>query len=349
MLDAVGGCFRVVHLGASATEADDVNPLPTTETEGTTSVGKDGAFITLTNVVKEKSEVIRIAEATVRAVAERADEEGPSVTNQAIRIEKTVANAVTSKSKVVSEHTNTEAGAVDVNKESEVPAKVKATRTRIEVGNVDTTEVSSKVKAMRAGIEEGNVDTTEATFTTSTSIVTGNVGGKSVALARGKAVASKPVTTSAAEQREEAAGLEAVAIFPGNVEEKPIEVNPEDIGHAAIGEAGEESAEPESICIPANNIADRSLEVNSEDASEAATTLPSESGANEDASLEHPAEGPSEIADSKVLDTPVDSEGLMPEVDHKGVEPTTIAEADKGAAEPEPFVRYYFCVPLCAA
>jgi hypothetical protein len=331
MLDAVGGCFRVVHLGASAIEADDVNPLPTTETEGTTSVGKDGAFITLTNVVKEKSEVIRIAEATVRAVAERADEEGPSVTNQAIRIEKTVANAVTSKSKVVSEHTNTEAGAVDVNKESEVPAKVKATRTRIEVGNVDTTEVSSKVKAMRAGIEEGNVDTTEATFTTSTSIVTGNVGGKSVALARGKAVASKPVTTSAAEQREEAAGLEAVAIFPGNVEEKPIEVNPEDIGHAA------------------NNIADRSLEVNSEDASEAATTLPSESGANEDASLEHPAEGPSEIADSKVLDTPVDSEGLMPEVDHKGVEPTTIAEADKGAAEPEPFVRYYFCVPLCAA
>jgi hypothetical protein len=178
MLDAVGGCSRVVYLGTSATEADDVNPLPTMETEGTTSAGEDGAFITLTDAVKEKSEVIRIAEATARAVAERVDEEGPSVTNQAIRIEKIVADAVMPKLEVVSKHTNTEVGAVDVNEESEVPAKVKVTQARIEVGNVDTTEVSAKVKATRAGIEEGNVDTTEATFTTSIPIVTGNVEGK---------------------------------------------------------------------------------------------------------------------------------------------------------------------------
>jgi hypothetical protein len=79
------------------TEADDVNPLPTTETEGTTSAG--------------------------------------------------------------------EAGAVDVNEESEVPAKVQATRARSEVGNIDTTEV---------------------TFTTSTPTVTGNVGGKSAAEQRKK-------------------------------------------------------------------------------------------------------------------------------------------------------------------
>jgi hypothetical protein len=92
-----GGCFSMVHLGASATEADDMNPLPTTKTEGTTSVG--------------------------------------------------------------------EAGAVDVNEESEVPAKVQAMRARSEVGNVDTTEVM---------------------FRTSTSIVTGNVGGKSAAEQRKK-------------------------------------------------------------------------------------------------------------------------------------------------------------------
>jgi hypothetical protein len=380
MLDAVGGGFRVVYLGASATEADDVNPLPTTETKGTTSAGEDRVFTTLTDSVKEKSEVIQIAEATARAVAERADEEGPSVVNQAIRTEKIVADAVTSKSEGVSEHMNTEVGMVNVNEESEVPTKVKATRARIEEGNVDTTEVPAKVKATRARIEEGNVDTmevpakvkatrarieegnvdtTEATVTTSTPIahkldlsfkqVTGNVGRKSVALARGKAAASKPATTSAAEQREEAAGLEAVATFPVDVEEKPVEVNPEDIGHAAIGEAGEESAEPESMSALADNIVDRSLKINSEDASEAATALPSESGANEDASPEHPTEGPFEIADSKALDTPVDSEGFVPEVDDKVVEPTTSAEADKGAEEPEPFVRYYSCVPLCAA
>jgi hypothetical protein len=359
MLDAVGGGFRVVYLGASATEADDVNPLPTTETKGTTSAGEDRVFTTLTDSVKEKSEVIQIAEATARAVAERADEEGPSVVNQAIRTEKIVADAVTSKSEGVSEHMNTEVGMVNVNEESEVPTKVKATRARIEEGNVDTMEVPAKVKATRARIEEGNVDTTEATVTTSTPIahkldlsfkqVTGNVGRKSVALARGKAAASKPATTSAAEQREEAAGLEAVATFPVDVEEKPVEVNPEDIGHAAIGEAGEESAEPESMSALADNIVDRSLKINSEDASEAATALPSESGANEDASPEHPTEGPFEIADSKALDTPVDSEGFVPEVDDKVVEPTTSAEADKGAEEPEPFVRYYSCVPLCAA
>jgi hypothetical protein len=36
------------------------------------------------------------------------------------------------------------------------------------------------------------------------------------------------------------------------------------------------------------------------------------------------------------LDTPVDSEGLVPEVDDKVVEPTTSAEVDKGVAKLEP-------------
>jgi UDP-N-acetyl-D-mannosaminuronate dehydrogenase len=70
--------------------------------------------------------------------------------------------------------TNTEAGTADVNEESKVPVKVKATRARI---------------------EEGNVDTTEATFTTPTPIVTRNVGGNA-ALAKGKAIVSKSATTS---------------------------------------------------------------------------------------------------------------------------------------------------------
>jgi hypothetical protein len=35
------------------------------------------------------------------------------------------------------------------------------------------------------------------------------------------------------------------------------------------------------------------------------------------------------------LDTPVDSEGLVPEVDDKVVEPTTSAEVDEEAAKPE--------------
>jgi hypothetical protein len=81
MLDAVGGGFGVVHLGASATEADDVNSLPTTETEGTASAGEGGAFTTLTDAVKEKFEVIQIAETTTGAAAERTDEEGPSLAN----------------------------------------------------------------------------------------------------------------------------------------------------------------------------------------------------------------------------------------------------------------------------
>jgi hypothetical protein len=44
-----------------------------------------------------------------------------------------------------------EAGAVDVNEESEVPAKVQATRARSEVGNVDTTEVAPE--AVKAAAE----------------------------------------------------------------------------------------------------------------------------------------------------------------------------------------------------
>jgi hypothetical protein len=73
--------FGVVHLGASATEADDVNSLPTTETEGTASAGEGGAFTTLTDAVKEKFELIQITEATTRAAAKLSDEEGPSVAN----------------------------------------------------------------------------------------------------------------------------------------------------------------------------------------------------------------------------------------------------------------------------
>jgi hypothetical protein len=250
MLDAGGGCFRRVHLGAR-----------------TTSAGEDRVFITLTDAVKEKSEAIRIAEATARAiaeataravvVAERADEEGPSVTNQVIRtnedaragcghftywesavhmiadvsksdkivVEKSTVPVKTAEaiekilthnnkginfqilsnpeflaegtaianldlffSTEVERHvaeanivfvsvntpTNTEAGTADVNEESKVPVKVKATRARI---------------------EEGNVDTTEATFTTPTPIVTRNVGGNA-ALAKGKAIVSKSATTS---------------------------------------------------------------------------------------------------------------------------------------------------------
>jgi hypothetical protein len=81
MLDIVGGGFGVVHLGASATEADDVNSLPTTETEGTASAGEGGAFTALTDAVKEKFELIQITEATTRAAAKLSDEEGPSVAN----------------------------------------------------------------------------------------------------------------------------------------------------------------------------------------------------------------------------------------------------------------------------
>jgi hypothetical protein len=143
MLDVVGGGFRVVHLGASATEADDVNSLPTTETEGTASAGEGGAFTTLTDVVKEKFEVIQIAEATAGAAAECADEEGPSVVNQATRTKKTVADAATPKSEGLSEHTNTGAGAMNVNEDSEVPTKVKATRAKTEEGNIDATEATA--------------------------------------------------------------------------------------------------------------------------------------------------------------------------------------------------------------
>jgi hypothetical protein len=60
-----------------------------------------------------------------------------------------VADAAAPKSEGLSEYTNTEAGAVNVNEDLEVPAKV---------------------KAMRAKTEEGNVDATEATATTSTPI-----------------------------------------------------------------------------------------------------------------------------------------------------------------------------------
>jgi hypothetical protein len=124
-------------------------------------------------------------------------------------------------------------------------------------------------------------------------------------------------------------------------------VNPEGLDHTAIGEVGKDSAESEPVCTPVDDITDRSLEVNSEDASETATALPS----NEDASPEQPADRPSEIADSTTLEISVDSEGPKPEVDHKGVELTTVVdvEADKGAAEPEPFVKCYFvyhCVLL---
>jgi hypothetical protein len=239
--------------------------------------------------------------------------------------------------------------------------------------------------------EKGNVDTTEATFTTSTSIVMGNVKEKVLevlnkasdvplfalymeqiddilekaennsnitlsvlatipvllftllfSLCFGK---KKSALTTETIKKEDLVTADEVATFPGNVEEKPVEVNPEGIGHTAIGDAGEESAESEPVCIPADDITDRSLKVNSEDASEADTALPS----NEDASPEHPAERPSEIADSKTVEISVDSEGPVPEVDHQGVEPTTIVEADKGTTEPEPLVKYYFCVPLCAA
>jgi hypothetical protein len=207
MLDAVGGCFRRVHLGAR-----------------TTSAGEDRAFITLTNVVKEKSEAIRIAEATARAVAQRVDKEGPSVTNQAIRVEKIGADTVMPKPEAVSIHTNMGAGTVDVNEESQVPAKVKATRARIEVDNVDTTEVSAKVKATRARIEEGNVDTTEATFTTSIPIVRRNVGGKNAALAKKKVVVSKPATTSGeAKVQSDVTNLPFVAT-PVKLEKKGVEV-----------------------------------------------------------------------------------------------------------------------------
>jgi hypothetical protein len=127
MLDAVGGGFGVVHLGASMIEADDVNSLPTTETEGTASADEGGAFTILTDTVKEKFEVIQIAEATAGAAAERADEEGPLVANQATRTKKTMADAMMPKLEGLSEHTNTEAGTVTVNEDSEVPAKVKAT------------------------------------------------------------------------------------------------------------------------------------------------------------------------------------------------------------------------------
>jgi hypothetical protein len=243
--------------------------------------------------------------------------------------------------------------------------------------------------------EKGNVDTTEATFTTSTSIVTGNVKEKVLAVLN--KASDVPVFTSYWEQiddilekaeknsnitlsvlatipvllftllfslcfgrkksalttetikKEDLVTADEVATFPGNVDETPVEVNPEGISHTTIGEAGEESTELEPVCIPVcipvNDITDRSLEINSEDASEAATALPS----NEDASPEHPAERPSEIADSKTVEISVDSEGPVPEVDHQGVEPTTIVEADKGTTEPEPLVKYYFCVPLCAA
>jgi hypothetical protein len=52
MLDAGGGGFRKAHLGAR-----------------TTSAREGRVFITLTDTVKEKSEAIRIAEATARAIA----------------------------------------------------------------------------------------------------------------------------------------------------------------------------------------------------------------------------------------------------------------------------------------
>jgi hypothetical protein len=143
MLDAVGGGFGVVHLGASATEANDVNSFSTTKIEGTTSAGEGGAFTTLIDVVKEKFEVIQIAEVTVGAAAERADEEGPLVANQATRTKKTMADAAMPKSEGLSEYTNTEVGAVNVNEDSEVPAKVKATQAKIEEGNVDATEATA--------------------------------------------------------------------------------------------------------------------------------------------------------------------------------------------------------------
>jgi hypothetical protein len=157
MLDAVGGGFGVVHLGASATEADDVNSLPTTETKGTASASEGGAFTTLTDAVKEKFEVIQIAEATARAAAERVDEEGPLVANQATRTKKTMADGAAQKSEGLSEHTNTEAGVVNVNEDSEVPAKVKATRAKIEESNVDATEATA-TRVVTRTFSDGRTD-----------------------------------------------------------------------------------------------------------------------------------------------------------------------------------------------
>jgi hypothetical protein len=161
MLDAVGGGFGVVHLSASTTEADDVNSLPTTETEGTASAGEGRAFTTLTNAVKEKFEVIQIAEATAGAAAEHADKEGPSVANQATQTKKTVADAATSKSEGLSEHTDTEVGAVNVNEDSKVPAKIKATRAKIEEGNVDATEATATTLTPIREIETAKADEAE--------------------------------------------------------------------------------------------------------------------------------------------------------------------------------------------
>jgi hypothetical protein len=65
-------------------------------------------------------------------------------------------------------------------------------------------------------------------------------------------------------KKEDLATADEGATFPGTVDKKPVEVNPEGIGHTAIGEAGKESAESEPVFTPADDIIDRSLEVNSD-------------------------------------------------------------------------------------
>jgi hypothetical protein len=64
---------------------------------------------------------------------------------RATRTKKTVADAATLKSEGLSEHKNTEAGTVNVNEDSEVPAKVKATWAKTEEGNVDATEAMATI------------------------------------------------------------------------------------------------------------------------------------------------------------------------------------------------------------
>jgi hypothetical protein len=59
------------------------------------------------------------------------------------------------------------------------------------------------------------------------------VGSDAISCAPAEEVYSIATTMSAAEQREEAAGPEAVSTFPVEVEGKPGEVNLEDIGESA--------------------------------------------------------------------------------------------------------------------
>ena len=115
----------------------------------------------------------------------------------------------------------------------------------------------------------------------------------------------------------------------------PVEEVHEAVEATTSAEPKEEPASPEVVPLPSDDIEETPVEVNSRDINEVASILPTQSAENEDVSPKLPVEGPSDNVDGETVDAPVDSEGLVPGVDDKVVEPTSIGKVDEGSLEPD--------------